>query len=823
MDANHDAGANDGAPDFPTVGSSLTRDLAETLGTDAMPTVELREPDPPADGAVRGAPRQGESRYSREGRIGQGGMGVVLRAYDHDLRRAIAMKVVRAGSPDAGARLGRFLEEAQVTAQLEHPGVVPVHELGVDPDKTVYFTMRLVHGWHFGEVIRKVQMGADAWTISRAVGVLVRICETMAFAHDRGVLHRDLKPANVMVGRYGEVYVMDWGLAKLEGGDAAADERLALTGTDPARVDAGERGERTRVGAVLGTPCYMPPEQAFGRIRDMDQRSDIYSVGAMLYHLLAGVPPFAERGEAAAPAELLERVRDEAPAPLAQLARDQPEELVAVCEKAMARTMASRYRNMTALADDLRAFLEGRVVGAHRTGAFAELRKWTGRNRLVAAALTVAVGVLIAALAATTLMYAREQRGLALAQERLDDLQEARWTTEEAELAAAEAESRRELAELKAQEKLLEAQAVEERVEAAEVRLLDKRREASLAEHRAGEAESRAEEARERAEEDRIKAERAREDLRLAQRERDEADAERLDAEMGQVEAEEGVSEAWQHIADLERELQLERQRIELLHAELAAQNTPGSPGLGQPKWEPLGDELGAGDLPVRVRDTRTGIVFRLVEAGSFTMGSPAGEGEADERPRREVTLESAFYMAEREITQTEWEEVMFYNPSLHLGGDRPVENVSWWEAASFCWRLGYLLPTEAEWEYACRADSSTPWWTGDSIDAGSAVLGRSAEDGTEVCGSLPPNAWGLHDVHGNVSEWCHDTYASDFYSIASGSDPVHEGERRSNRVARGGSYLSDDSRARSADRASHSPDFRSRTIGLRPIVPAGR
>src|SRR5688500_1375331 len=170
------------------------------------------------------------ARYQIEGEIGRGGMGAILRAFDPDLRRVLAMKVAleQDAATDARQRqrLGRFLEEAQITGQLDHPGVVPVHELGLDAQGRLYFTMRLVRGQELGAIYELASKGRDDWSTVRVLGVLLKVCEAMAYAHSKGVIHRDLKPANVMVGRFGEVYVMDWGLAKVIGRDDSCDLRI---------------------------------------------------------------------------------------------------------------------------------------------------------------------------------------------------------------------------------------------------------------------------------------------------------------------------------------------------------------------------------------------------------------------------------------------------------------------------------------------------------------------------------------------------------------------------------------------------------------------
>src|SRR5262245_47103511 len=175
------------------------------------------------------------TRYEIESEVARGGMGAILRVRDVDLRRVLAMKVVlnrgdvADASPEATrARtrlLGRFLDEAQVTGQLDHPGIVPVHELGLDREGRVYFTMRLVAGRDLEKIFELVRAGQEGWSTTRAVGALLKVCEAVAYAHSKGVVHRDLKPANVMVGRFGEVYVMDWGLARVLDGGEARDVR----------------------------------------------------------------------------------------------------------------------------------------------------------------------------------------------------------------------------------------------------------------------------------------------------------------------------------------------------------------------------------------------------------------------------------------------------------------------------------------------------------------------------------------------------------------------------------------------------------------------
>jgi serine/threonine protein kinase/Tfp pilus assembly protein PilF len=383
------------------------------------------------------------SRYRLEGELARGGMGAILEVFDEDLRRKLAMKVVldadgaalsdtdRPPSPVSAAKLARFLEEAQVTGQLDHPGIVPVHELGVDPHGQAYFTMRLVRGRDLGEIFRLVERDAEGWNLTRAINVLLKVCEAMAFAHSKGVVHRDLKPANIMVGQFGEVYVMDWGLARVRGASDRHDVRVRREPTSTAakivrvatdRRDAssehGSDALRTMDGDVLGTPSYMPPEQARGQLESIDERSDLYAVGAMLYRLLAGRAPYTDPGEEAAALTVLTRILEGPPKPVEACSPEASPELTAICEKAMARERGERYADVLALAEDLRAWLEGRVVEAFETGAWAQARKWVLRNRALSAAAAAALVALVAGAGVSLWFGARAASNAVLAEER---------------------------------------------------------------------------------------------------------------------------------------------------------------------------------------------------------------------------------------------------------------------------------------------------------------------------------------------------------------------------------------------------------------------
>jgi len=337
----------------------------------------------------RGADHDAD-RYERQGEIARGGMGLVERVRDRRLDRDLARKSALRTGVDARMR---FELEARLTGQLDHPGIVPVHDVGVDGRGVPWFTMRLVGGRDLREIIQLVHAGDTTWSMTAALGVLLRVCETAAYAHSRGVVHRDIKAANVRVGQFGEVYVLDWGLARREHEPEVHDLRLRHGRT------SSTSALQTMDGAVIGTPCAMPPEQAAGRVEEVGPRSDVYSVGALLYELLAGRMPYLAPGESVPSTQVLERVLLGPPTPLTALIPDASPELVAICQKAMEREPGHRYPDMRAMAADLRAYLEGRVVRAYRTGVRAEVGKWIARNRTLASVLGVAFALGVLALA----------------------------------------------------------------------------------------------------------------------------------------------------------------------------------------------------------------------------------------------------------------------------------------------------------------------------------------------------------------------------------------------------------------------------------------
>lgn len=408
-------------------------------------------PGSPNENATVDEPRealQAAAHYQVEGEIARGGMGAIMRAIDQDIRREVAVKFLLNSANDALKT--RFVEEAQITGQLEHPNIVPIHQLGVHQDGRCFFAMKLVKGRSLAQILKDEKSA----TLVRLLNIFVSICNAMAYAHSRKVIHRDLKPANIMVGDFGEVYVMDWGLAKVRRPEpiplaervivatrnpkpaafpvSASDSQASSTSKVSTIRETG--GELTQAGAIMGTVAYMPPEQA--RNTNVDERADIYSLGAILYEIMTLTPPVGRGGDMMA---ILMRVVEgqidlpETRSPQRARAGWIPAELSAIAMKALAKEPAKRYQTVEKLRRDVELFLEGRSVSAKQDTIREMFCKLLKRNKGVSIASAVAsvilavVGVwsLIAVLKANSRAHAEEVEKEARTREAVPALLEA--------------------------------------------------------------------------------------------------------------------------------------------------------------------------------------------------------------------------------------------------------------------------------------------------------------------------------------------------------------------------------------------------------------
>ena len=392
-----------------------------------------------ASGRLAATGNASDKRYEVRREIARGGMGAIMLARDHDLRRDVAMKVLlgatrgETANVKARGRIARFLEEAQITGQLEHPNIVPVHEIGADPTGRLYLTMKLVDGEALSEILTKLrnQRAGESpykgFSRSRLLEVFSKVCDAVAYAHSRGVVHRDLKPANIMVGAFGEVMVMDWGIAKIvRGGGTDTSDASGRTASDikrrlgPTRVrgvsgrrpasstdtDTGpavesaraeEGSVRTMDGAVIGTPAYMAPEQARGEIDQISERTDVYALGAIFYEILTYLPPYE-----GATMDILLRVqqgRSVVPPERRAPDRDVSPELSAICMKALSKIPRSRYANVSEMHDDISRWHDGLPISVYRDTTVGRATKWMKRHKLptalIAATLVIAVTLIV--------------------------------------------------------------------------------------------------------------------------------------------------------------------------------------------------------------------------------------------------------------------------------------------------------------------------------------------------------------------------------------------------------------------------------------------
>jgi formylglycine-generating enzyme required for sulfatase activity/tRNA A-37 threonylcarbamoyl transferase component Bud32 len=715
--------------------------------------------------------------------LGRGGMGVVYQARHVRLNRIVALKMVLAGSHAAPDEQARFLAEAEAVAHLQHPHIVQIYETG-QHGGLPYMALEFVES---GSLALRIKDAPLAPT--EAAHVVEQVARGMDYAHSRGIVHRDLKPENVLLAADGTPKITDFGLAK--------------------RVEGG--GDLTQTGAIMGTPSYMAPEQARGSSKAVGPAADVYALGAILYRLLTGRPPF----QAASAHETVLQVITEEPLRLRQLNARLPRDLETICLKCLRKEAGKRYLTALALAEDLRRFQAGEPIAARPVGRWERAAKWVRRKPAVAALTAAVLLVSLLGLAGIVWKYL-------------------------------EAEQQKDIAVAKEQQALLEADKAR------------KARDFLVSIFRISEKDIQAGNIT------------AREILLQAAKRIPLEFAEQPELRAELLAAIEEVNRTLDRSIPAAMVLEV-RGPVQFLSANgepkpLAPQVLlfPGDrltlpadadvklvvlSDLHQEQLEPAREAtIGRkGCQPanvVRRRDNNVMMTFVRLPKGTFYMGWDG--------PKKGVKTEikEDFEIAVHFVTQGQWQAVMGNNPSWfsrNNGGSGfvknisdeelalfPVESVSWIDAQEFIDRLNkqtsgagwlYRLPTEAEWEYACRGgatseeecafhfyfDQPTNDLSSEQANFdgnrpfGQAAKGKFLQRPTRV-GAYPPNKLGLCDMHGNLWQWCADLHTP------GGPD----------RMCRGGSWVLNGSYCRAAYRIKSLQTYRNYTYGFRLVrVPA--
>ena len=341
---------------------------------------------------------QGRGNYQLLGEIARGGMSVIVKGHDTDLGRDVAVKVLGDELSKRPEVVQRFVEEAQIGGQLQHPGIVPVYELGLMDDDRPYFTMKLIKGRTLASLFQARKEVAD--NRGRLLAIFESVCNTVAYAHSKGVIHRDLKPANIMVGAFNEVQVVDWGLAKVLARGGVADEKRAQdthaslhTVIETVRSGPGSVGTDSMVGSVMGTPAYMAPEQAQGEIEKLDERADVFSLGAILCELLTGFPPYTEDQDENVVVQAARAMLDPARARIEGCGADAA--LIKICLDCLTPARAARPANAEEVAHAIHAYLTTTEERAQKAELAATEARVKAAEERRARRLTAALGAAI--------------------------------------------------------------------------------------------------------------------------------------------------------------------------------------------------------------------------------------------------------------------------------------------------------------------------------------------------------------------------------------------------------------------------------------------
>lgn len=331
--------------------------------------------------------KSGSLKYDELKPLAEGGTARLYTVFDKNLGRNVAYKTLHTDLRESDIETKRFLREARVTANIQHPGTLPVYELGRDREGQLFFTMKKVDGQDLRKILldlkHEIPEVVDKFPMPRLLDILIQVCQTIAYAHEMGVIHRDLKPANIIVGKFGEVYVLDWGLAKIKGAKSLVSENIT---EDPIPSDC----KLTPTGRPYGTPMYMSPEIATGDPL-LDHRSDIFSLGVILFEMLT-LNTFVDGEDII---EIKQKILEQ-PYPLPREVspnRDIPRDLQAICMKALQRKKSQRYPSVTHFLEDLQKFRHDEEVSVYWYSGWEKLTRWNHRNAyLILALFSAAAG-----------------------------------------------------------------------------------------------------------------------------------------------------------------------------------------------------------------------------------------------------------------------------------------------------------------------------------------------------------------------------------------------------------------------------------------------
>lgn len=603
------------------------------------------------------------SQYQIIKELGRGGMGVVYQVMDTKLERVAAAKMLLEGGLKE-ASIKRFMREAELSAKMSHPNIVHVYDFGAAP--SFYIIMEFIEGRLLEDLLKDKE-----YPLRKKLEIFWQVCNGVEYAHQQKIIHRDLKPQNIMVTTGNVAKIMDFGLAK----------SLVL-----------QSMKLSKTGQVMGTLKYMSPEQAEGQ--KLDHKTDIYSLGVILYKILTGRTPYESDNEV----NILAQLAEAKPMWPSEIVSTVPKKLEAICMKCLEKEPGDRYESARELGEHIHAYLENKPVVVSQITMIEKSKRWMKRNSKLAAiciALLVCWGVF-------------------------------GW--------------------------------------------LEKTKSPD--------------------------------------------NSYGLPPEVWKE-----CHYQYQGEVILDMTTEYWCRLLPIQQSQYASQYQKG---YAAAKNLALEKEIPIPNLPPSAKP----LVMRLIPPGRFWMGSPAGElaRDQDEGPRHRVVISSPYYLSKYECTQAQWKAVMGKNPSdfLSSGQDAPVENVSWNDVAngssSFCGKTGLQLPSEAAWEYTCRAGTIGAYSSGQNSFGSIAWHDENSEDKTHPVGQKNPNGFGVHDMCGNVLEWCQDWYSESYESSGEVTNPTGASHGKA-RVLRGGSWDDDVEECRSAYRNWDKPNECCNLNGFRVVA----